>query len=202
MKTGTIKLICIGATLLIKAATMVVVLAVAPARAQTVGQSIVPLGYCQLASLGSAVGLSTCVRASFTGTGSGTTLTASSVTGYIKPGDSVSGTGVPSGTTISAQLTGSAGGAGTYQTSQPTTSSSASLTSGGIPVGANAAMFHVETAAVRWTDDGTVAPTASTGQLINVADPLFWYQGTLSGLSFIAATGSPKLNVLFYRAPQ
>ena len=40
----------------------------APAQTTVPGQPIVPLGYCQLSAsqLGSAVGLSSCVRASFT----------------------------------------------------------------------------------------------------------------------------------------
>lgn len=67
--------------------------------------------------------------ASFTGSGSGTTLTVSAVTGTIDVGDYVQGTGVPAGTTILSQLSGTPGGAGTYRTSDSTTSSGASLTS-------------------------------------------------------------------------
>lgn len=65
--------------------------------------------------------------ASFTGTGSGTTLTASSVTGFITVGDIISGTGVPAGTTITGLGTGT-GGAGTYTTSNVTTASAAAIT--------------------------------------------------------------------------
>ncbi len=67
--------------------------------------------------------------ASFTGTGSGTNLTTTAVTGYISKGDAISGTGVPSGTTIASQTSGTPGGAGVYVTSQATTSNAASLTS-------------------------------------------------------------------------
>ena len=66
--------------------------------------------------------------ANFTGTGSGTNLTTSSVTGYISPGDPISGTGVPTNTTIVSQTSGTTGGAGVYVTSAATTSSAASLT--------------------------------------------------------------------------
>lgn len=66
--------------------------------------------------------------ATFTGTGSGTDLTASSVTGVIGIGDVVTGTGVPGGTTIVSQTSGTPGGAGVYVTSNATTSSGASLT--------------------------------------------------------------------------
>lgn len=69
------------------------------------------------------------IGASFTGTGSGTTLTAASVTGEISVGDLVVGTGVPGATTIVQQLTGTPGGAGTYETSNATTSSGNALTS-------------------------------------------------------------------------
>lgn len=64
--------------------------------------------------------------ASFTATGTGTSLVVSSVTGIISVGDAVTGTGVPSGTTIISGPSG--GGAGTYITSQATTASAASCT--------------------------------------------------------------------------
>lgn len=67
----------------------------------------------------------------FTATGSGTNLTTSAVTGYIAIGDTISGTGVPAGTTIVSQTSGTANGAGVYVTSQATTSSGATVTSFG-----------------------------------------------------------------------
>lgn len=67
--------------------------------------------------------------ATFTGTGSGTNLTTSAVTGVIHPGDAVSGTGVPALTTIVSQTSGTTGGAGVYVTSNATTSTGAALTS-------------------------------------------------------------------------
>jgi hypothetical protein len=67
--------------------------------------------------------------ASFTASGSGTALTVTAVTGYISPGDVITGTGVPGGTTIVSQNSGGTpGGAGTYVTSGATTTSSASCT--------------------------------------------------------------------------
>lgn len=66
--------------------------------------------------------------ATFTGTGAGTNLTTSAVTGVIHPGDSVTGTGVPGGTTIVSQTSGTTGGAGVYVTSAATTSAGAALT--------------------------------------------------------------------------
>lgn len=174
-----------------------------PSREQgmTPGQFVVPLGSCQIGAtpLASAIGLSSCVRASFTGTGSGTNLTTTSVAGVIKAGDSLTGTGVPSGATILLQSSGTPGGAGIYVTSAATTSNSASLTSGGIPLGATMVLLQAETANIRWRDDGG-APTASIGSILNSgAVPPLFYTGTLSALQFIAATGSPLLDAAFYR---
>lgn len=60
--------------------------------------------------------------ATFTANSTGTTtLTASAVTGTISPGDLLTGSGIAGGTTIVAQLSGTPGGAGTYQTSASTT---------------------------------------------------------------------------------
>lgn len=174
----------------------------APGLAQTTvpGLPLVPLGNCQLsaAQLASSVGLSACVRASFTGTGSGTSLTAASVAGIIKAGDVVAGTGVPAGTKIVSQASGTPGGAGVYVTSAATTSSGASLTSGGVPTGATYAFLQAETANVRYRDDGA-APTAAVGSLVVSGAPGLFYPGTLTALRFIAASGSPVLNVAFYR---
>lgn len=66
---------------------------------------------------------------SFTGVLASGILTTSAVTGPIVPGAIVSGVGVNSGTAIVSQLTGTAGGAGTYQTSATQTLSSVSMTS-------------------------------------------------------------------------
>lgn len=70
----------------------------------------------------------TVAGASFTGTGSGTDLTVTGVTGTIEVDDVLVGTGVPLGTTIVSQTSGTPGGAGVYVTSIATTSSGASIT--------------------------------------------------------------------------
>ena len=49
------------------------------------------------------------------------------MTGIIAVGDVITGTGVPTGTTIVSQISGTPGGAGNYQTSLATTSAGASL---------------------------------------------------------------------------
>lgn len=184
---------------------LAVFLSIAAAHAQTVtpGVPVIPMGNCQFDStaLSSAVGLASCKAASFTGSCFGTTLTASSVTGAIKIGLTLSGTGITAGTTVTSFGSGS-GGAGTYAVSLSCTSSSNSLTASGIPSDAQGhipslAVFYAETAAIRWKDDGS-APTSSLGNEIPSATT-YTYLGTLSAIQFIAATGSPLLDVAFYR---
>jgi hypothetical protein len=63
-----------------------------------------------------------------TGTGSGTNLTMTAVAGTIELNATVSGNGVPVGTTITAQQSGTIGGNGIYTTSLATTSVAQSLT--------------------------------------------------------------------------
>jgi hypothetical protein len=68
------------------------------------------------------------VGAAFTGTGSGTNLTTTAVTGTISVGDILNGTGVSGTTTIVSQTSGTPGGAGVYVTSASTSSSGSALT--------------------------------------------------------------------------
>lgn len=68
-----------------------------------------------------------------------------------------------------------------------------------VPAGANFAIISAESAGVRWTDDGSV-PTATVGMPMADTDAPLQYSGTLTALQFIAQTGSPKLNVSYYRS--
>lgn len=192
-----------------KLSTLAVALAIllwvplaALAQVGTPGLPMVPLGDCQLSAtqLGSSVGLASCTRASFSGTAGSpaTQLVVTSVTGILLNGDSVAGTGITAGTTIVGQLSGPIGGAGTYQLSTTNTASSASLTSGGIPFGATMAFLQAETADVRYRDDGG-APTASIGNIVVHGIPGILYSGNVGALRFIALSGSPLLDIAFYR---
>lgn len=68
----------------------------------------------------------------FTGSISGTTLTVSSVAfGTVQVGSTIFGANVASGTTILAQLTGTSGGAGTYQIQPSQSVSLETMASGG-----------------------------------------------------------------------
>ena len=159
-----------------------------------------PLAYCYDSSLGSAVGLTSFTCATFTGTGSGTKLTASSVTGLLQPGMTISGTGVPSGTTIVSQTSGPAGGAGVYVTSNPTTSNSASLTEGGVPLAANYAVICAYTQGIVWRDDG-VAPTTTAGTGGNglASGACVSYNGDFAALQIIQQQSSAVAGVEFYK---
>ena len=67
-----------------------------------------------------------------------------------------------------------------------------------VPAGATLAEICVETAAVRYRDDGTAA-TSSLG--IPVASgTCFQYSGPLASLSFTAQSGSPTIDVSYYKA--
>jgi hypothetical protein len=84
------------------------------------------------------------VGGTFTGTGSGTNLTVSAVTGFISVGQLIVGTGVPANTTIVSQTSGPAGGAGVYVTSNATTSIGAALTANEVMQSSSASQQNVQ----------------------------------------------------------
>jgi len=63
--------------------------------------------------------------------GNANQITLSSVTGKIYVGDTIAGTGVPANTAITAQISGTANGAGVYETSNQTTAAAATITTFG-----------------------------------------------------------------------
>lgn len=72
-----------------------------------------------------------------------------------------------------------------------------STCSGGIPARTVWATMCLETAAIRWRDDGT-APTASVGMPL-LAGACLNYSGTMATMSVIAQTGTNgMLNISFY----
>jgi hypothetical protein len=66
------------------------------------------------------------------------------------------------------------------------------------PPGANAALIRVETANIRWRDDGAV-PTATDGMLMQTTDPLLLVRTNLDAFQFILAAGAPVLHVNYYK---
>jgi hypothetical protein len=196
--------------LLYAALALALLLAPLPVEAQPADPAlrIVPMGVCQIpaASLAAATNFSTCIGASFTATCTGASVAATAVAGQIKIGQTLTGTGITAGTIVTGFAPGTSGGAGTYTVSATCTSSGASLTAAGIPSDLQGhipttVVLFVEgtTTAVRWRDDGG-APTATIGMEI-LTGSTYVYNGTVSALQFIAGTGSPLLDVAFYRSP-
>lgn len=97
------------------------------------------------------------IGATFTATATGNQLAVTAVTGVLSIGDTISGTGVPAGTTIIAGP--AAGGAGTYTTSVVTTAAAATVTSFGVVLNVTAAtgLFAVGDAVT-----GTGVPALAT----------------------------------------
>jgi hypothetical protein len=85
---------------------------------QAATSSAAPLAFDPPPSLAIATG---------TGTGTSNSLAVTAVNGSIVTNATVSGFGVPTGTLILNQMSGTAGGAGTYTTSQPTTAATSPL---------------------------------------------------------------------------
>jgi hypothetical protein len=99
------------------------------------------------------------IGSTFTATGTGTSLVVTAVTGLISIGDTIAGTGVPTGTTIGAQVSGATGGAGTYTTSVATTAAAATVTSFGIVLDVSAV---TGTLAIGDAITGTGVPAGAT----------------------------------------
>jgi len=137
------------------------------------------IGATSTASLGST----------FTATGTGTSLAVTSVTGYLSVGDTISGTGVPVGTTIVAQVSGTAGAAGTYTTSVATTASAATVTSFGTVLNVTAV-----TGLISIGDNlaGTSMPTGAviSAQLTGTAGSTGTYRMSVAGTAYVASASS------------
>lgn len=110
-------------------------------------------------------------------TAASTTMTVSAVaSGALHVGDEIVGTGVAAGTTVVAQLTGPAGGAGTYQMSNST-----GFASTGITVASNLTVTY----------DPQLAAFVITSELTGASSSLSFATGTLAtGLALTSATGA------------
>jgi hypothetical protein len=93
--------------------------------------SSAPAGVSATATLGSTN--TAAIGATFTASAGSnpTQLVVNVVTGVISVGDAVSGTGITPGTTVLSQVSGTTGGAGTYQLSATNTASAATVTAFG-----------------------------------------------------------------------
>lgn len=78
----------------------------------------------------------------------------------------------------------------------------ASCATGSVPAGATIAEICVETASVRYRDDGT-APTTTVGMPVvaTATSPNCYAYAIIpmTAVQFIAVSGSPVVNVLFYK---
>jgi len=136
------------------------------------------------------------IGAAFTATGSGTNLTVSALTGVIHIGDVVSGTGVPAGTTIVSQTSGTTGAAGVYVTSVATTSSAASLTTTSTTLNVTAVTSGALVAGQVLTGTGVTAGTRIVSLQSGTTGGIGNY--TVSALQTAAGptiTGSPDMSV-------
>jgi len=99
--------------------------------------------------------------ASFTGVVAANVLTVSSLTGSVTVGMTLSGTGVASGTLVAAQLTGPAGGAGTYSVTGNATVGSTTITGQMTGLPALLQPFGQSTSIYVWNPQALVSRTVS-----------------------------------------
>jgi len=83
---------------------------------------------------------------------------------------------------------------GYVQLSNPTSATGLSP-----PPGARTALIVVSSGNIRFRDDGA-APTSSLGLLLVAGGQPFGYAGRLSALQFIAASGTPVVDITFYQS--
>jgi hypothetical protein len=77
----------------------------------------------------------------------------------------------------------------------------AGATSLTVPAGATIAQIGLEgTGSIRYWDDGSV-PTTTSGMLITAPFAGWQYAGALTAIQFIAASGSPQIDIIYYYAP-
>jgi hypothetical protein len=124
-------------------------------------------------------------QATFTGTAGtpSTHITATVVTGYISPGDTVIGTGITAGTKVVSQVSGPPGGAGEYILSAANTTSAASVTAYGCN-GFDANQLPLDfSGSIDLLNVGSRVITNLTGTTTSVmigADSFAFYTGWLS----------------------
>ncbi|MES2351897.1 MAG: hypothetical protein V4641_30360 [Pseudomonadota bacterium] len=128
------------------------------------------------------------IGSTFTATGSGTNLTTSAVTGLISVGDTISGTGVPVGTTIVSQTSGTTGGAGVYVTSVATTASAATVTSFGNKLNITAVSSGTLEVGESVTGTGVPAGAVVSSQLSGAVGGVGVYTISIAATAYAAST--------------
>jgi hypothetical protein len=136
-----------------------------PAIAQAPQQA--SLGFCNLGSVASVVGITTsnCIFGTFTGAITGNVLTTSAVGAYIRVGQPIVGTNVPAKTYVtSIQSGGGFNTAGIYTLNNSASSpiTAEAMTTAGIPPFARYALICSQSQATNWLASGQV-PTGAVG---------------------------------------
>lgn len=133
------------------------------------------------------------IGATFTASGSGTSLTTSAVTGLISIGDTIAGTGIPAGTVILSQTSGTTGGAGVYVTSVATTIAAATATSFGDVL--NVTAVTSGTLSVGDAISGTGVPANATiaSQVSGLAGGVGVYTISVPATAYAASTALTTL---------
>lgn len=147
--------------------------------------SLASLSLTQLQALSGASATGS-IGATFTATGTGTSLVVTSVTGIITPGDVIAGTGVPMGTTIVSGP--SAGGAGTYTTSGATTASGGTVTSFGTTLKVTAIASGTLSVGNLVTGTGVPANAAITAQISGTTGGVGVYTISVAASAYAAST--------------
>ena len=128
------------------------------------------------------------IGATFTATATGVDLVVTAVTGYISVGDSLNGTGIPVGTTVTSQISGTTGGAGTYKTSVPTTASAATITAYGEVLNVTFATGLVSVGDFVSGSGAIPAGTQISSQISGTPNGVGLYTLTQSATAYVAST--------------
>jgi hypothetical protein len=166
-----------------------------------VPSSVVTLQYGAVAAGYTGLGYG-CMPAVFRATGSGTNLTVSAITccavanfqPTITIGDTISGTGIPTGTTIVSQTSGVTGGVGVYVTSVATTASAATVTRQPTiiltaPTGTGVTMTATMGTFVKNYEGSATASYAVWPNLWSYTNLFTWFQNSLMDTP---TTGAPR----------
>jgi hypothetical protein len=153
-----------------------------------------PSGASATGSLGSTN--TAAIGSTSTGTATGTSLVLTSLTGYVSIGDTVAGTGVPAGTTIVSQSSGTTGAAGTYVTSQATTASSATITTYGTVLDVSATTGYIAVGDTVSGGSGFPVGATITAQISGTANGAGLYRMSAPATAYVAsATGVTTFGV-------
>ena len=129
------------------------------------------------------------IGATFTATrNSASQLTVTAVTGLISIGDTISGTGVPAGTTIAGQVSGTTGGAGVYSTNVDTTAAAATVTSFGNVLNVTAVASGTLPVGAAISGTGVPANATIASQVSGAAGGVGVYTLEVSATAYAAST--------------